>query len=72
MPPEKCEFPVSQEDFLKLPQGNQNALIYSCLRDLQEKTDWRWKQVLFIGAISGFIGGFCNPWIKTLFGMKNL
>jgi len=69
MPPEQCQFRVSKEDFLNLPQSEQNSLIYGCIMDMQEKIDWKWKRVLAIGAIAGFIGGLFNGLVIKVFGL---
>jgi len=69
MPPEQCQFRVSKEDFLNLPQSEQNSLIYSCLMDMQEKIDWKWKKIMGIGAIAGFIGGLFNGLVIKVFGL---
>lgn len=72
MKPEQCNFRVSKDDFLKLPQAEQNSFIYNCLMDTQEKIDWKWKKVLTVGAVAGFIGGLCNGAIAKIFGLSNL
>lgn len=72
MTPEQCNFRVSKSDFLKLPQAEQSSLIYNCMMDLQEKIDWKWKRIMTIGAVSGFVGGFCNRFIVNLLGIKNI
>lgn len=72
MTTKQCEFPIGKEDFLKLPQGDQNALMYACLKDIQEKIDWKWKKLLAIGAAAGFVGGLCHNVAAKILGIPNL
>ena len=72
MAPEQCSFRVSKTDFLKLPQAEQNSLIYNCLMDMQEKIDWKWKRVMTIGAVAGLAGGFLHDLLGKFLGINNI
>ena len=62
---------VSEDDFSKKEQPEQMRIIYGCLLDMQDKTKWRWKQILGVGAAAGFAGGLLRekalPFLIKLF-----
>lgn len=72
MPTKQCSFRISKEEFLALPPGDQSALIYSCLFDIQDKVDWKWKKVMAIGAVTGLAGGFLHDFLGKFFGVNHL
>ena len=58
---------LSEEEFAKKPHSDQMRMIYSSLLDLQGRTQWRWKQILGVGAAAGFVGGLLREKALPIF-----